>query len=79
MAIYKDIKRLHHGHNSEFDAFTDPGKEAPMTGIYRCSCGIEITAVQLAPLPQDNHAHDPANGPIHWQLIVAAENVPIGY
>ncbi len=72
MALYKYGDRLTHSQDAAFDATHNPGVDAPYPGIYRCtSCGDEIAIAGDHTLPPQNHRqHNPANGPIKWQLVV---------
>ncbi|MFT8419215.1 MAG: hypothetical protein ABF636_10375 [Acetobacter sp.] len=78
MAYYKDINFLDFNTGSAFDAVNalSPGDRAEYAGIYRCTgCGHEIAIAKghIMP-PQNHHSHGLLNGPILWQLIVAAKH-----
>lgn len=72
MALYKNGQFLTKTDDKAFDAKHNPGIAAPHPGIYRCtSCGDEIAIAGGHILPPQNHKqHNPANGPIQWQLLV---------
>lgn len=72
MALYKQGNLLQPSTDAAFDVRHSPGATAPNPGIYRCtSCGDEIAIAGGHTLPPQNHKqHNPANGPIHWQLLV---------
>lgn len=72
MALYKYAQQLQQSNDAAFDALHHPGFAAPHPGIYRCtSCGDEIAIAGGHVLPPQNHRqHNPASGPIMWQLIV---------
>ncbi|BEU57385.1 hypothetical protein MAFF211521_24380 [Ralstonia pseudosolanacearum] len=72
MALVKNMQRLTPSDSQAFDVRHNPGTTAPHPGIYRCtSCGDEIAIAGGHTLPPQNHKqHSPANGPIHWQLLV---------
>jgi len=61
--------------NPAFDLIYEPGSIALDPGIYRCTgCGYEIVLDkdQVFP-PQNHHIHPLIQGPIHWMMIVFAE------
>ncbi len=72
MALYKHGNHLIQVQDNAFDTTHAPGTEALHPGIYRCtSCGDEIAIAGGHVLPPQNHRqHNPANGPIKWQLLV---------
>jgi hypothetical protein len=72
MALYKHGQYLTQTNDAAFDAVYDPGTRAPHSGIYRCiNCGDEYACNHNDPLPPQNHKqHNPANGPVRWQLLV---------
>ncbi|SPB17610.1 hypothetical protein NOV72_04814 [Caballeronia novacaledonica] len=73
MANYKYGKFLNQSDNAAFDRVTDPGHEAPHSGIYRCEgCGENIVSTYGHRLPpQNHHQHNQAQGSIRWRLIAA--------
>ena len=76
MAQYKYSLNLHQNNHANFDALRDPGMQTPDAGIYRCAgCGHEIGIAKGHVLPpQNHHTHTPAQGPIRWRLLIAADN-----
>ena len=73
MAFYKDIQFLKQSNSPHFDGTLDPGDITPRSGIYRCkTCGLEVVSEEDNPLPSQHVK--PHNGPIRWQLIVAARH-----
>lgn len=75
MALYKYGDFLEQSPHKAFDEIHTPGTEVPYSGIYRCvGCGKNVAANQGDPLPtQNHHQHQPSQGKIRWQLIVATE------
>jgi hypothetical protein len=78
MAFYKYSNYLASHADVAFDQVYPPGSPTPFSGIYRCEgCGHEITSIQDRPLPpQNHHEHNPSQGKIRWQLIVATTHQP---
>lgn len=72
MALYKYDQFLIKSSDPAFDRVFLPGTAAPYAGIFRCaSCGDEIALPRGHIFPPQNHKqHNPASGPIHWQLVV---------
>lgn len=75
MALYKNPAFLSKSAHDAFDAVHAPGTPAPYSGIYRCTrCGHEAVSTASNPLPpQGSHVHQPEQGHILWQLIVATQ------
>lgn len=78
MAWYKYQKFLESNSHANFDALREPSSSAPDAGVYRCTgCGREIGIAANHTLPpQNHHQHSQNQGPIRWQLIVAAHHEP---
>ena len=55
-----------------FDLEHPAGAPAPYNGIYRCTCGHEVVAVERTPLSAEPHARHPAATPLRWRLVAAA-------
>lgn len=74
MAVYKYDNALLKASLDEFDERLKPGQFAMHSGIYRCvGCKVEIVVSQRSALPPpDHHQHLVAQGPVQWQLTVAA-------
>jgi hypothetical protein len=74
MALYKYSNYLGQTKNASFDLPLQPGAFVPCGGIYRCTgCGNEIALAGIGIFPdRTHHEHTPAQGPIQWQLVVAA-------
>lgn len=82
MALYKYPNFLKPNKNSSFDQILPAGLHIPSGGIYRCvGCGNEIAQEGNTVLPdRRHHAHNPAQGDVRWQLILATEsNLPVPY
>ena len=73
MALYKYQNFLAPTKNRSFDLALQPGAFVPCAGIYRCTgCGNEIATDAVGVLPdRHHHPHQPAQGAIQWQLIIA--------
>lgn len=74
MALYKHGQYLTPNAHQAFDDLYSPGDTAVNPGIYRCVvCGDEIGIAKGHTLPpQNHHQHQPMQGPVRWQLLVAA-------
>jgi len=74
MALYKHGQHLTQSMHQAFDVTHSPGATALDAGIYRCAvCGDEIGIAKGHTLPpQNHHQHQPMQGPVRWQLLVAA-------
>lgn len=73
MALFKYSNYLSLTKNGSFDLPLSPSAPLPCAGIYRCTgCGTEIALDGLGFLPdRTHHEHQPTDGPIGWQLVVA--------
>jgi hypothetical protein len=74
MALYKRGHLLTMMDHPAFDAIHPPGATAIDAGVYRCIvCDDEIGIAKGHTLPpQNHHQHLPMQGPVRWQLLVAA-------
>ena len=82
MALYKYPNYLNLSKNTSFDRVLPAGLHIPTAGIYRCvGCGNEIAQGANTVLPdRSHHAHNPAQGEVRWQLIIATQtNVETPY
>ena len=82
MALYKYQNYLSQTKSASFDLTFQPNAFVPCGGIFRCTgCGTEIALDGIGLFPdRSHHAHDRAQGPIQWQLIVATvSSVPAPY
>jgi hypothetical protein len=82
MARFKYPNYLAQTKHQSFDLTLQASAFVPCGGIYRCTgCGTEVALEAVGLLPdRTHHAHDPAQGPIQWQLIVATQSsVPEPY
>lgn len=75
MALYKYANVLTQHKAGGFDVQMKPEHHVPASGIYRCAgCGGEIAMEEGFCFPtREHHAHRPSQGPIAWQLVVAAQ------
>jgi hypothetical protein len=73
MANYKYSEFLSLSNHAAFDTLSEPGREAPHSGIYRCEgCGHNVVSTFGHPLPpQNHHQHQYGQGAIQWRLIAA--------
>ena len=74
MALFKYANRLNQSKHSSFDVVFQPSSFVPCAGIFHCTgCGVEIALEGTGLFPDSrHHAHRPAQGPVHWQLSIAA-------
>ncbi|WP_447870352.1 protein L [Serratia fonticola] len=78
MAAYTNETKKHltlvSGDNERWKSTYGPGKEVPVSGIYRCTvCGKEITSNKSDPFPPQNHHQHSSNKDISWQLIIRTD------
>ncbi|BEG78460.1 protein L [Achromobacter xylosoxidans] len=75
MAYYQNASELTAVQHNAFNQAFGPGNPVPHSGIYKCrGCNAEIAANAGDPLPpQNRHQHQPGQGVIRWQLIVATQ------
>ena len=73
MALYKFQNYLAVSKSGSFDLALSPSAPVPCAGIFRCTgCGTEIAVESIGLLPdRSHHPHQPRQGPIQWQLVVA--------
>jgi hypothetical protein len=73
MALYKYPNYLSVSKNGSFDLTLSASAPVPCAGIFRCTgCGTEIAVEGIGLLPdRSHHAHQPRQGPVQWQLVVA--------
>jgi hypothetical protein len=82
MALFKYANRLSQVKHSSFDLTFQPSSFVPCAGIFHCAgCGVEIATEGTGLFPDSrHHTHRPAQGPIAWQLAVAAvSDLPTPY
>jgi hypothetical protein len=82
MARFKYPNYLSQTKHASFDLPLQPSAFVPCGGIYRCTgCGTEIALEGIGLFPdRSHHKHEPAQGPIQWQLVVATvESHPAPY
>jgi hypothetical protein len=74
MALFKYANRLSQVKHSSFDVPFKPSSFVPCAGIFYCAgCGVEIALEGTGLFPDSrHHTHRPAQGPIVWQLAIAA-------
>ena len=77
MALYKYQNYLSVSKNGAFDLALSASAPVPCAGIFRCTgCGTEIAVESVGLLPdRSHHAHQPKQGPIQWQLVVATASL----
>ncbi|HMN41124.1 MAG TPA: hypothetical protein PKE29_09780 [Phycisphaerales bacterium] len=78
MAQYKFERYLKFSSDAVYDKALPAGTAAPKSGIYRCDgCGHEITVLEPALLPgDDHHSHTAQQKAVRWKLIVADAGTP---
>ena len=76
MALFKYSNFLRQSKNASFDLPLQPSAFVPCGGIYRCTgCGTEIALEAIGIFPdRGHHKHDPGQGAIQWQLVVATHS-----
>jgi hypothetical protein len=82
MARFKYPNYLSQTKHASFDLTLQPSAFIPTGGIYRCTgCGTEVALEAIGLLPdRSHHKHEPRQGPIGWQLVVATvSSVPAPY
>jgi hypothetical protein len=82
MARFKYPNYLSQTKHGSFDLTLQPSSFVPCGGIYRCTgCGTEIALEGVGLFPdRGHHKHEPRQGPIAWQLVVAiVSSIPEPY
>jgi hypothetical protein len=74
MALFKYANRMTQSKHSSFDVEFQPSSFVPCAGIFYCTgCGVEVALEGTGLFPDSrHHPHRPAQGPVKWQLSVAA-------